>query len=305
MSDEARALFKEGVAHLTASEPDYAAAYEAFKAAYADSPSPKILGNLGLCATKLERDGEAIDAYETYLSDAGAKSLKERRQISQDLRELKKRGSILQLTVTPHSLEVVDERERDAGPSVTNSYTIEGGAMQLRVHAGKHRLRFQAPGYQARVVELQLAAGATELRDVALEAVAVDEPPAEEPQRVQEPEDESDALPIATWTGLALTGSLAVATVVVGSLAWSNKGSYDDALAAGDEAEAADLRDGGETLNVAGDVLLGLTVAVGTASAVLLVLELSGDDDEADEVAVRWAPQLSPQGGGLAVWGAF
>ena len=51
--------------------PRYEDAYREFKAAYAASPSYKILGNLGLCAMKIERDAEAIDAYEKYLKEAG------------------------------------------------------------------------------------------------------------------------------------------------------------------------------------------------------------------------------------------
>ena len=71
ITDEARGHFTSGVNLLK--DPDgarYEDAYREFKAAYAAAASYKILGNLGLCALKLERDGEAIDAYEEYLKHA-------------------------------------------------------------------------------------------------------------------------------------------------------------------------------------------------------------------------------------------
>ena len=65
ISDEARAHFTTGVNLLQ--DPDgarYEEAYREFKEAYAESPSWKILGNLGICAMKLERDSEAISAFD-------------------------------------------------------------------------------------------------------------------------------------------------------------------------------------------------------------------------------------------------
>src|SRR4051812_8414633 len=63
ITPEARGRFSAGVNLLKDPEgPRYEEAYREFKAAYAASPSYKILGNLGLCAMKLERDEEAIAA---------------------------------------------------------------------------------------------------------------------------------------------------------------------------------------------------------------------------------------------------
>src|SRR4051794_36501980 len=89
ITPEARRHFKAGVNQLQ--DPDgarYEDAYREFKAAYAASSSPKILGNLGLCAMKLERDGEAIDAYSRYLREVSDTDADERAQIMQDLQTL-------------------------------------------------------------------------------------------------------------------------------------------------------------------------------------------------------------------------
>ncbi|MGC4068579.1 MAG: hypothetical protein QM784_28800 [Polyangiaceae bacterium] len=68
---KAREHFKAGVAYIDdPSGPKYEEAYREFKRAYAESPTYKILTNIGLCALNLERDGEAIEAYEGFLAQA-------------------------------------------------------------------------------------------------------------------------------------------------------------------------------------------------------------------------------------------
>src|SRR5437870_1255310 len=70
VSAEARTHFDAGVRLLLDQEgARYEEAYREFHAAYAASRSSRILGNLGLCAMKLERDAEAVDAYERYLAE--------------------------------------------------------------------------------------------------------------------------------------------------------------------------------------------------------------------------------------------
>src|SRR3954470_8183257 len=72
VSENASRRFAQGVRYLTSQDPGrYEKAYREFKAAYADSPSWKILGNLGIVAHELERDGEAIEAFEAYLERGG------------------------------------------------------------------------------------------------------------------------------------------------------------------------------------------------------------------------------------------
>src|SRR3954467_10251265 len=87
ISDDARAHFTAGVSFLQ--DPDgarYEEAYREFKTAYAASPSWKILGNLGIAACKLERDGEAIDAFTKSLAEGGSQiDGEERAQFERDL----------------------------------------------------------------------------------------------------------------------------------------------------------------------------------------------------------------------------
>src|ERR1041385_1727713 len=72
-ADAARQQFRAGIAYLEDTEGARSEeAYAAFKKAYELSKSPKVLGNIGLCAMKLERDGEAIAAYQSSLKGVAA-----------------------------------------------------------------------------------------------------------------------------------------------------------------------------------------------------------------------------------------
>ena len=66
----ARAHFANGVELLNGDQANYQDAYHQFQLAYAKTlGSWKVAGNLGLCALKLERDGEARRFYTIYLKE--------------------------------------------------------------------------------------------------------------------------------------------------------------------------------------------------------------------------------------------
>src|SRR6187402_2082632 len=68
----AKMHFANGVELLQASPPNYQDAFRQFQLAYQKTHgSWKVMGNLGLCALKLERDGEALSYYQGYLKDGG------------------------------------------------------------------------------------------------------------------------------------------------------------------------------------------------------------------------------------------
>ncbi len=79
--EQARLHFTAGVNLLQDPEkPRYEEAYTEFRQAYNLVKAPSILGNIGLCAMKLERDAEAIDAYTRYLAEVSELGATERSQ---------------------------------------------------------------------------------------------------------------------------------------------------------------------------------------------------------------------------------
>lgn len=168
---EARARFDAGVAHLVAER--FENAYREFKAAYSITPTWKILGNLGIAADHLERDGEAIDAFEAYVK-RGAKAIepKEAREVRNDIERLRSGIATVAIDVpSAATFWIVDERV-DAFTRVTNRYGPFDHRTHLRVRAGQHE--FSVEGTAAARWSVSLLAG-----DVASHSFApVSEPPA-------------------------------------------------------------------------------------------------------------------------------
>ena len=289
ISDNARARFKEGVKYVHSE--DYRAAYEAFKAAYADSPSPKILGNVGLAAMKLERDGEAISAYERYLVESGAVNREEHKQINEDLQILKRRVVQVRLTIKPGQVLVTDERLAGNSVVASNVYDVGDGRLFIGVHGGKHRMTIEKPGHAAEVWLFDARSGLVATKTILLEPNAP--PPATEPDTTDATTSTSAFPSTGFIVGASLSGALVIAAVVSGVVALSNKSEFDDAAGIDDVARAEELRDSGETLNLVTDILLGATVVAAAVTTVFLVIDLGNDQELA----------LSPFGAGVR--GAF
>jgi hypothetical protein len=138
--EAAKRYFQSGVALITGNEPNYQDAYYQFQLAYQESSkSWKVLGNLGLCALKLERDAEALDYYELYLKKGGNDiAQEERTAIEQDLLLLRGNLAVVHLTSPLADLQVVDRRAGSTAPP--QSYKLEGGVLDLQLRAGSHNL---------------------------------------------------------------------------------------------------------------------------------------------------------------------
>ncbi len=139
ISPEARAYFKNGVELLQNDPPNYQDAFYQFKLAYEKSQSWKVLGNYGLCALKLERDGEAVAFYEEYLQRGGKQiNEREREGIERDMLLVKGNGATLELSSKIQTLTIQDSRAGSAAAAQT--YDLTGGTKRLFVRAGSHRL---------------------------------------------------------------------------------------------------------------------------------------------------------------------
>lgn len=178
VSDQARARFEAGV--LLLRDPDgarYEEAYEEFKAAYADSPSWKILGNLALCAMKLERDGEAIAALERSVEEGrGQLDSDEHAQQEQDLKLLKDRAATLTLRSAPNAA-VLDERITVSGSTIKNRYRVPtSGELVLLMRPGNHRITAEL-STGPRVLEVTLSSGGKAELHLEAESAPVSEVP--------------------------------------------------------------------------------------------------------------------------------
>lgn len=269
--DEARAHFTAGVALLRdPSGPRYDEAYAELAQAYALRPAPAILGNMALCAMKLERDREAIDLYTKYLAGAPDLDPSEKEQVERDLAALKAGLAKVTLTSQPSGAVVQDVRIPSTGQPITNIYGPIDGTQEIGIRRGHHVMKARWPGGAEQVWELDVNGGEAHVfhKPVELEnpAAAPETGAALAPR--PEPARERPIPKSVFVTGLA-TVALGAATIVTGAVALDTNSRFDRANDGTNPREAEDLRSSGKTLNVVTDVLLVGTI-IGAAATVYL-----------------------------------
>jgi len=279
---QAKQQFRLGVKLLDDPEgPQYAQAYEAFKEAYDLSGSVNLLGNLGLCAMKLERDGEALPAFQRYLKDGTGIGRRERKQTESDVEVLQARVATVVLSQLPRGAEILDERSPRNGVPIINRYgPFDDGRIELTIHSGRHRFTVLEAEKPIWTHSLVIAAGERVER-----AMVAPEPTAPAPV----PESDFPLVPVVV-SGVA--GAFALGAVVTGSVALERQSAFQSANDGSSVAVAEQIRDEGTTLNVATDVLIGATV-VGGGFATVLWLNWASDDE--DDTA-RLQPHFGPSG---------
>jgi len=299
ITDEARKHFQTGVDLLD--DPDGARneeAYRAFKAAYAASPSPKILGNIGLCAMRLERDSEAIDAYTRYLAEVADIPEEDKTQIEKDLATLKAGVVSLELTIEPAGAMVVDRRVPVRGNPVINRYGPVQGALNIGIRAGHHELEVTLDGYETATWEFDARMGGTVQHSIVLQ-IPTGPPPETETTR---------PVPLSVYIGLAATGAFALVGVITGSVALGKKGDYEEKNDGTNPGEAEKIRDSGVGLNIATDIMFGAAIVSAGVTAILFFTRPEvevGADDGADRARLTFTPAVGPGGAAFQLSGTF
>ncbi len=316
VSDSARQHFKTGVAYMQ--DPDgarYEEAYHEFKAAYADSPSWKILGNLAITAMKLERDGEAIDAYEKYLAQGGTQiDSAERAQVERDLLTTKAGVVSVSVKVTPAAgVTLTDERQPLAGRPVTNRYDVaQDGTLQAGIRRGRHKVTASVDGYVDQTWEFDAEPGPAQAHEFVMQPTPVAQPTVGQPVGVGvAPPEVRTSRPLSTpviISGIA-TGALLVGTGVVGGLALAKGSDYKSKNDGQHVAEAKSAHDSAQTLNIVGDSLLGATVVGAVVTTILFLNRPSVSSTPADSGTTARRIDVSPavgmSGGGIVMSGRF
>lgn len=309
ITPEARSHFQAGVAFVE--DPDgarFEEAYREFKVAYSLSPAWKILGNLGLVALKLERDGEAIAAYTKYLEEGGEQlDPDERAQITRDLQMLKSGLVDVTITSSPPGVTLRDERFPDAGPSVINRYALSAGEQKLGLHPGRHRIVAHLEGYQDQTWNLDAQASVPVSYTFNLEKVAVATAPgAVAPPLQVDQAPRARPIPVSVFilggAGVALAGG----GLVTGLMAKSKRDKYETANGQLTSTDARDsartLKEDGERLNLIADILFAGALV---SSGVAVVLFATRPEVEQQQGSLRLTPLLGPRGGGATLVGAF
>ena len=317
ISERARIHFNAGVSLLQDPDgPRYEEAYSEFRAAYAESPSWKMLGNLGIAAMKLERDGEAIEAFKKYLAEGGtALEAEEKAQMQRDLATLTAGVVTVEISSLPPGAFVIDERIAVQGPPVKNSYGPLTGKLVIGMHAGQHRLSAHLDGYQDQVWMVDARSGTSHSHVFSLKEIvqaplpvaapAAAPPAANPPPPATNPPPaaaQTRPVPASVYVGLVATGALAIGGGVVGGLSLAKHSDFEAKNDGRDPAAAQELQDSGKTLNLVTDVLLGSAIVAGGITAVLY---FSRPTSTVDHARVRLTPVAGPRVAGLSLSGSF
>lgn len=313
ITDGARAHFRAGVNLMQ--DPDgarYGEAFVEFRRAYQDSPSWKILGNLGICAMKLERTGEAIEAFEKYLEEGGESlSASERAQVQRDLETLRTSVTWLTVSSVPEGATVLDRRIPLAGRPVENRYSALSAARRIGVRNGRHEMTVTLEGYDP--VTWSFEANGGELEHVfelsKPEIAPVQAAPEQSQPAVTEEVVTERPTPTGVYVGAGVTGALAVAATVTGILALNKNSKYEEANGSDPDA-AQEYKSSGQALNVTTDILIGSAiVAAGTTAYFYFTrpsVEVQASEGAVrDEAQFALAPVVLRGGGGLWFQGEF
>jgi len=265
ISEEARTHFAAGVALLQDPKaPRYEDAYREFKTAYAASPSYKILGNLGLCAMKIERDQEAIDAYEKYLKEAGPElSQPERDQAQRDLLTLKSGVVTVTLSSDPPGASIEDVRTPIEGNDIKNAYGQATAPLTLGLRRGHHVITARLEGYIDQRWEFEASGTTLPPHVFTLLKPAVTVNPMETTA--------SRPLTTAAYVSGAVTLGLATAGIVFGLAAVTAHNAYNQDNNGSNLPQAQSDKNRGQTFNIVADSCFGAAI-LGVALTTYFVL---------------------------------
>jgi hypothetical protein len=324
ITEKARELFRTGVTLLQDPDgPRYEEAYQQFKAAYAESPSWKILGNLGVTAMKLERDGEAIQAFQGYLEQGGKELSKaERAQFKSDLDTLSATAATVTIHGLPAGTRVTDVRAPNQGSDIKNYYEVATAEpLVLRVRPGAHRFTAQWGGQPAQTHELATSSGG--VHTVKFEAAPL-EPAKPEPVVAPTAAPTPSALSTSTsddgffQSPLPAYISLGVGAVGVGlgvvfltqrASATSEADSKfkaclaSQACVASDQIKMERLDEKAGKMGTLSVVSFGVGVVGLGAGVALLVMNAKGDEGAAKVAGMTVQPYVA--GNELGLWGRF
>jgi hypothetical protein len=218
--------FKAGVEALEAAQ--WQTAYREFRGAYAITPRWTILGNLGIAAWHLERDGEAIEAMEQYLVRGGHEIEEaEASKVRATIERIRASAATVAIEAAGE-FRLVDTRTSE--PAVVNEYGPFKDSARLHLRPGQHTLELLRAGVEVPVWTATLLPG--DVRSIsfvipppAVPAIQPDEPAPPVPATDPRP-DASAAFPTASWV---LWGAGTAMGITAGGFVWHARGIQQEA----------------------------------------------------------------------------
>jgi hypothetical protein len=268
-----------------------------FRKAYELSGSINAIKGMAVCDLELERDGESIELYTTYLAgkrdtiDPG-----ERAQVEADLAALRAAVARVSLTTNMGKARLIDVRTPARGYPVRNTYPLPLTGARLGVHPGQHVFTASVDGAPDQVWKVDIGNGGNYVHAFVFSDAATPPPP---PVPEGEP---SRPIPPSVFVTAGLTVALAVPWGVFAIRAKSLNDAYEGVNGKEPAAQLNDQRSDIKNNNLIADLFLGATLASLTATAVLFftrpVVKRAGNFTPAGP---RVMLGVSSHGGGVGV----
>jgi len=273
-----------------------------FRKAYALSGSLNAVKGMAICALELERDGESIDLYATYLASKGASiDPAERAQVESDLNTLRAAVATVTLSADHHDVRVTDVRTPAKGYPIRNSYTLPA---KLGLHPGQHVITATVDGQPDQPWRVEIANGGTYAHTFTFASAVTMGGPERAPQAP--PVVTERPVPASVWATLGLTVALAVPWTVLAVRAKGKDDAYNQQNHHASAAVLTDLQSGVKSANVLADVFLGATLASLTVTALLFFTRPTRRaNPQTNTQTLTLAPLVGVSSGGAVASGWF
>lgn len=287
--DEARDRYRRGVRLYE--EGDYPAALVEFRRAYELSPAFQVLYNIGHVYRQLQNYAEALRWLEKYLQDGG-RGVPQARvdEVQREIDELRRRVAVLDITSdVPGATVYIDDEPVGETPL----------GKQLRVSAGRRRLKVQKAGYNTFEQTVEVAGAETRSIRVPLVETATAPPAVLLSQRGPEVEPWHRWTALS-WVGLGAAGVLGLGAAVTGSLAYRDATSVrDDSQEGPVDGDVRDRRAQAKGLALTSDVLVGAAVLTAGLTLSFTLLRSPPASADARGGPASWSLGLGPAGLGV------
>jgi hypothetical protein len=288
----ARSHYERGI-ELYAEE-NFVGALSEFERAYELAPNYRILYNLGKIHRQLNHYAEAIQAFQSYLSEGGAEVAEQRRrEVEHDMDLLKARVASIDVKVNVPDAEILIDDVPICSGAIGPCAGKAPLPRPLTVNPGTRKITAQKSGYQPATSVVRVVG--TDAITVKLSLVSLTPPPPTPAAAVDSgPRDRA----IVAW---AATGAVAIGATVMGVLALNmqamlrdhrNEGpNQDPTLLANDATKV-------KTLATTTDIIAAVAV-VGGVIATWLTVRASEGPATKEKAPGAAALQLGP--GGAAI----
>src|SRR5262249_44417837 len=133
-----------------------------FNKAYQLSGSLNAVKGMAICDFELERDGESIELYQTYLDGRyGSLDPSERAQVQADLPPLRASVARVKLSADRPGARVTDVRPPARGFPIRNTYALPTAGTQLGIHPGQHVFTASVEGMPDQLWRVEIGNGGT------------------------------------------------------------------------------------------------------------------------------------------------